>query len=434
MSKFQIILTSVFVVFIIIGVAVFASYKGSQNQDALPPIEVWGTLPANVVSELVQHVNIDLPVAMVVNYTEKKPAQFDKDFVETLARGGGPDAILIPQEMLLRHQDKIVPIPASIVTERSFKDTFVRQAETYIVPNGGGTLALPLTVDPIVMYWNRDMFTNAGLSTYPRFWDEFGNLGKKINVKDENSNIRRSVVALGEMNNLEHAREVLGTLFIQAGNPVTMSSAPGEPIVSALADGSINGVKSSSAALTFFTHFSNPSNPDYSWNRSLQSSKNAFLSGSLATYFGFASELAGIRTKNPNLDFDVAGFPQAPQSAVRATYGTMYGFSIVRSVKDPTSTYTILSNLVTPSALQFLTNETYLPPVRRDLIAVGNKDPYLAIFYDSALISKSWLDPDTQSTTAILQEMVDNVTSGKKTQYDAIQTADDKLNLLIRGI
>ncbi|MCD5396682.1 MAG: hypothetical protein LRZ98_00730 [Candidatus Pacebacteria bacterium] len=41
----------------------------------------------------------------------------------------------------------------------------------------------------------------------------------------------------------------------------------------------------------------------------MPNSRDVFLSGKLATYFGFSSELRGLRLKNPNLNFDIAMVP-----------------------------------------------------------------------------------------------------------------------------
>jgi ABC-type glycerol-3-phosphate transport system substrate-binding protein len=70
-------------------------------------------------------------------------------------------------------------------------------------------------------------------------------------------------------------------------------------------------------------------------------SKSLFLSGSLATYFGFASEYYDLKNKNPNLDFDVAPLPQAKGERRAATYGKMYGFSIVHTTPNPAVTYNV---------------------------------------------------------------------------------------------
>jgi ABC-type glycerol-3-phosphate transport system substrate-binding protein len=432
MSKFQIILTSIFVLFIIIGVVLFATYKGGNNQVSLPKIVVWGTFPESLFSKYVSEINISRPEPLDVEYVQISESNFDKAFIEALARGLGPDAILVSQDLIHKHEDKVVPIPYSVLSQRDFQNTFVEQAELYLKPDG--VMALPFMLDPLVMYWNRDTFTNAGVAVFPYFWDEFSAIGQKINQKDVNSNIRRSVLAFGEFNNISHAREIFGALMLQAGNPVTYRESDGMSIASALGDRGFVGTTSSLPALNFFTKFSDPRNPDYSWNRSLPNSKSFFLSGNLATYVGYASELVDIRQKNPNLDFDVAPLPQARGGKNRATFGSMYGFSIVRSTADANSSYAVLSALLTPASLTKMIELSYLPPVRRDMIASGSSDPYLSIFYDSALISKGWLDTNKAESDRIFQGIVENVTSGRKTPVEALRDGSDEFDISLKNI
>ncbi|MEK7463967.1 MAG: extracellular solute-binding protein [Patescibacteria group bacterium] len=432
MSKFQIILTSIFVLFIIIGVILFATYKGGDSQTTLPSITVWGTFPESLLTKYVTKLNITRPVPLKIEYTQISEVNFDKAFIEALARGLGPDAILVSQDLLHKHEDKVVPIPYSVLSQRDFQNTFVSQAELYL--HSTGVLALPFMLDPLVMYWNRDTFTNAGVAVFPRFWDEFSAIGQRINQKDVNSNVRKTVISLGEFNNLAHAREVLGVLFLQAGNPVTYRESDSLAMASALGSRGYVGLTSSLPALNFFTKFSDPRNPDYSWNRSLPNSKSFFLSGNLATYIGFASELLDIRQKNPNIDFDVAPLPQARGGQNKATFGTMYGFSIVRSSADANSAFAVLSELLTPSSLSEMVTMSYLPPVRRDMIASGSSDPYLSIFYDSALISKGWLDTNKAESYRIFQDIVESVTSGKKNASQALQDGSDELDLSLKDI
>lgn len=424
MSKFQAIVLAIFIICIVAGVALFATYKSQDSGQSLPTITVWGVFPSSIFSPLVQQLNNTRTVSLSVNYIEKSASTFDKDFIEALARGQGPDAILIPQEMMLRHSDKIVPIPYEILTERDFKNTYIQQAEIYLTSQGSA--ALPFTVDPLVMYWNRDLFTNAGIASYPKYWDEFAGVAKKIDLKDVNSNIRRSAIAMGEFANINHAREILGALLLQSGNPVTVRGDGG--VQSALAEG-----QSAATAISFFTQFSNPRNEEYSWNRSLPVAKNWFLSGSLATYFGFSSELFDIREKNPNIDFDVAPFPQIRNGRNRVTYGSMYGLSIVRSSANQAASYAVMQALTAPDALTILGQLSYLPPVRRDMLATGSTDPYQTIFFDSALISRGWLDINTARTTQIFQNMTESITSGRASIDNAIRTAQDEMDLSIQN-
>jgi ABC-type glycerol-3-phosphate transport system substrate-binding protein len=431
MSKFQIILISVFIIFIIAGVVGFATFKGGGTTTELPAITIWGTFPASVFDQYVGKLNVSKSQALKITYTQISEASFDKTFIEALARGKGPDAILVSQDLLHKHEDKVIPIPFTVLSQRDFQNTFIKQAELYLTSNG--SLALPFIVDPLIMYWNRDSFTNAGIAKPPVFWDEFNTLNTKLTQKDVNSNIRKSAIAMGEFNNISHARELLGTLFLQSGNPVAYRNSS-NALVSALGSGTYNGLASSIPALNFFTQFSDPSSQNYSWNRSLPTSRSSFLSGNLATYFGFASEIKDLRDKNPNIDFDAAPLPQARLGKNRATYGLMYGFSIVRSAADANATFSVLNQLLTTDALNEMIVLSYLPPVRRDMLAVGSNDAYMSIFYDSALISKGWLDTNKIESNKIFQKITESVTSGKKPASDALQSGSDEFDILLRNI
>ena len=59
-------------------------------------------------------------------------------------------------------------------------------------------------------------------------------------------------------------------------------------------------------ALLFYTDFTNPSKTSYSWNAALPQSFDAFTSGELAAYLGYASEYNSIISRNPNLRFKSA--------------------------------------------------------------------------------------------------------------------------------
>jgi ABC-type glycerol-3-phosphate transport system substrate-binding protein len=426
MSKFQIIILSIFIIFLVAGVIAFATFKGGTTTTELPAISVWGTFPQDTFDQYVTRINTSLSQQIKITYTYKRPEDFSADFISALARGMGPDAILISADSILLHADKILPIPYSSFPQRDFMDTFIQEGNMYIGQNG--LLGIPFTIDPLVMYWNRETFDAAGIATTPRYWDEFANINKKITVKDDKGNIRKSALALGDFGTITHARELLGALFLQVGNPVTMRDADGW-VVSALKGISTPRV---TPALEFFTKAVDPSNPTYSWNRSMPESKTAFLSGILATYFGFASELSDIRAKNQNISFDVTSLPQLRTGGQKATYGRMFGFSIVRSSLNPGAAYQVISILTAPQFLTELSSARYLPSVRRDIIGQGSDDPYISIFNEAALISKSWLDTDPVQSQALFKNMIENITSGQSNPDEAARDASDQYDVLLQ--
>src|ERR1035437_1039053 len=429
MTKFQVIILGIFIACIIGGAIAFATYKGGQST-TLPSVTIWGTLPTDTIQRYVQAINMARGQQLQINYVQVNPTSFNSTFINVLAKGQGPDIVLLPQDLLSRYTDKVVPIPYNVLPQRTFMNTYVGGTEAYL--GAQGVLAAPILIDPLVMYWNRDLFTNAGLAGYPQYWDLFPGLVSKLTGKDANSNIQKSLIALGEFANVPHAREIFGSLLLQLGNPVTISTSGG--LASTLGNSSsFQGEKSTTQVLNFFTEFADPTSPDYSWNRGLPTADSDFLSGKLAVYLGFASEINSLRSKNPNMNFDAAPLPQVRNGSIKAVYGTIYGLSIVRSSTNPTNAYNIIQILTDPSNLSTLVGLTYLPPARRDMIAGGTTDPYLSIFYNAALITKSWADIDPNQSNAILQAMVQSVTSGSKIVHQAISDADGQYNLSLQS-
>jgi multiple sugar transport system substrate-binding protein len=334
--------------------------------------------------------------------------------------------VLLPQDLILRQADKFALLPYENYSERTFKDSFIEGSEIYMTPSG--IIGLPFSVDPIVMYWNRDIFGSAGVSLPPTSWTELYALAPKIISKDSNGNISRAMVAMGASANVAHAKEVISLLAIQAGTPIVARNAQGR-VESAFARSA--GQVPGEQAINFYTEFSNPSKPAYSWNRSLGLDRDLFLAGKLAMYFGYASEVAAIRAANPNLNFDVASVPQT--ASRKATFGAMTGFAFLKSSPNLAASVSAAALLTTAELQTLWASETNLPPVRRDLLGTTPANAFLAVFYKSALMSRAWLDPYREATSDVFTRLVDNVTSGRYRASEAVSTASSEIDALIRS-
>ncbi len=434
MTKFQAIILGFFIVAIIAGGIAFATYKGSNSQVELPEITIWGTFPQEQFTKYLSQINSVRSSSIKVLYVEHRPETFTQSFVNALALGQGPDVVLLSTDMLLPQLNKLAFVPYTVLPKNTFFTSYIDEARIYLSDNG--VLAIPFTIDPLVMYWNRDVFNSAGIATYPKYWDEFTGsslkpgLVQKLTTRDQNGNIRRSAIALGDFSNINNAREILGSLLFQIGNPVTTVGKEGY-VVSA-----INPYESAkpSSAFQFFSQFADPTNQNYSWNRGMPNDKVAFLSGTLATYFSFATDLADIRNKNINLNFDVAPLPQLRTGGAKAVYGKMFGFSLVRASSKLDGSYQIISILTAPENLKLLSASMYAPSVRREVIAQGSSDPYITIFNDSALVSKTWLDLDLAQSKQIFSNLIQTINSNKKSIDQALKDTSDLYDVALRQV
>ncbi len=423
MSKFQIALTAVFALAIVVGLVIFGASKSASSAQT-SNILVWGTVSPEIFNTVQKNSSLASNKTIQTRYVQKNATTFDTDLVEALADGVGPDLVIMREDSLYKNRNRIFTIPFKSYPEVTFKQNFIEEGEMYLTTDG--VLALPFIVDPMVMYWNRDMFSNNFVSQPPKYWDEMYSLVNKITKKDTQANVLQSTIPLGEWDNITHAKEILSMLLLQAGTPITSRTSTG--VVSVLNSQFTYSVPPSQSALTFYTQFTSPTSPAYTWNRSLPSSFSFFLSGNLATYLGFASEIFSIQQKNANLNFDVTYVPQIRNTDKKIVFGHMYGISIVKQSKQIAGAFAVATALVEPASIHALEGVTNLPPVRRDLLSDTPTDPFRAIFYNSALISHAWIDPDSILSTNTFRDMIQSITSGTRSQEDALSRADIELN------
>jgi len=429
MSTFQLGILIAFMAFIAVAVLLFAGIipgfrtpTGGYGGE----ITLWATIPDSTIRPVIDQINQAHSKEFTLRYVAQNEATYEQILIDALAAGKGPDIFTLPQDLIAKHEDKIFTIPFASISERVFKDTFVEEGELYLTEMG--VIALPLTIDPIVMYWNRDIFSGAGLSTPPMYWDEFLALSPKLTKTDQSRNVLRATIAMGTFENIVNAKDILSLLFLQAGSSIVVRNEQG--FVSTLLERNTANQSPSESALRFYTEFANPSQGIYSWNRALPSSRDMFTRGDLAVYFGFASERNDIAQKNPHLNFDVTIVPQIRDEKVRKTFGRMNGLAIARNsekIQTAFSAAYLMTGKETGDAIAGVLN---LPPARRDLLTLKPADAFGTVFYDSSLIARAWLDPNPKETYTIWKEMIDGVSSGRLKIGEALLSASQQLSSL----
>ncbi len=429
MSKFQIVLTSIFGILIVFAVFTFALYRG--NSATQSQITIWGSFPSQYLSSIINN-ELNRRGDISFTYVEKNEETLGQEFTEALSEGGGPDLLLISQEELWGLKGKLLPIPYTNITERTFRESFAEGGEIFLLPDG--IAALPLSIDPMILYYNRDLLSAQGIAKPIGYWDEIYAASGKLTRRDSAGNIIQSVMALGEASNIGNFKELLSLLFLQAGTDITaMGGSEGRELRSILAVNPGLPISPADAALDFYTQFANPAKNYYSWNRTLTDAQTNFALGESAYYAGFASELPVIRSKSSTLNL---GFSLIPQSRINQrviTYGRIYGLAISRGTKNPDASLEAARRIIARDIAKSLSEFTALPPVRRDLLSSRPKEADASLFYDAALQAHGWLDPNPEGSRAVFKEAVESVTSGRARTSSAINEASRRLETLIKN-
>ena len=425
--NFQLVFLIFFIAAAIFGILVFSGAIpiGSNSQSgALGTVVLWGTVPAEIISTPLQNFN-DTHPTFVVKYVQKSGTTFDHDLLEALASGTGPDMFLMSDNLAYHYANKILAIPYTSYPLSTFKNVFAGAGEVFLTSKG--ILAFPLSVDPLMMYYNRSILDANGIIYPPSTWDDLTSVTPTLTKKDNTGKITASAVALGDFSNINHAKDILATLFMQGGNPIVKEN-----------NGSFSSALNSqignfgpASMLKFYTDFADPNQAVYSWNTSIDNSSDAFSNENLAFYFGFASEIKTFISKNPNENFFIAPMPQIKNATSKLTASRVTGLAISSASKNINTAFTAASLMATSNFASDFASATGVAPVRRDLLAVKGADAYSPIIYNSALYARSWLDPSSADTDNIFSGMINSVLSGSISTSDAIKDADSKLNLLL---
>lgn len=430
MRPFELALVIAFLGLIIVSLAFLSIYKAKPDDDGIPDIgtvTIWGTLPADGIGGLIRAFKEEGDTFKGVTYRQIADDQFDNELVNALADGAGPDIIFVSHERLVALRKRIQPVSYETFPLPDLRTAYLDGAQVFALFDG--LYAYPVAADPLLMYWNKDILTTDGFLEAPKTWESLTNdyLPKLIRRNPDRS-ITRSVVAMGEYDNVQNSFALLSTLVLQAGTMGVVDKDAKQYTIrlNESVDGQTQPLRVSA---DFYTRFSRPNNSLYSWNRSFSSDKDRFLSEELAMYFGYGSEGIEIEQKNPNLNFDVAEVPQGAASTVRRTYANFYGLAALRSSKNLQGASQVMAVLGNQENTEKIATAHHMVPVFKASVAKGSNDIYGRVSYKSAAVAYGWLNPNRPATDGIFKTMTQDLNENRGDQSSVISDVLNRLEL-----
>lgn len=262
----------------------------------------WGVLEdASVFAPIIADFQKKYP-NIKIEYSKQEVSRYRDKLVTRSNNGNGPDIFSFHNTWVPELSGLLLPLSESIVSADDFSKNYYPVAKADLVRNDV-IYGIPLGIDTLNLFTNKDLFQAAGLSA-PDTWIDFVNDARQLTVKDENNNIKTAGAAMGTFGNVTHAPDIVSMLFVQSG--VSLNDIA-------------SNLKAAGDALSFYSSFAKPQGNV--WDDSLDESIKAFASGSLAMYFGYSWDFFAIKSRNPNLAFDVHPVPSLPgQSITIASY------------------------------------------------------------------------------------------------------------------
>jgi len=421
------------------------------EQKLLEPIELtwWGTFddPQNFI-EIIADYRLIHP-NIKINYRKLREEEFEKELLDALAEDRGPDIFSIKNYDLDKWQPKIEPLPATItmayqVTKKSLgikEETLTEIRETNSLTSGkikerfldvvyGDAVreeqiyGLPLSVDTLVMFYNRDLFNNAGLPLPPKTWPELQVFTKKLTYQDNAGNLIQSGTALGTAENIENYTEILSLLMMQNGAQMMR----GDKVFFYNLPSSDNSTYNPGPeALRFYTDFAGISKEVYTWNNSFSNSIDSFVQGKVAIIFGYNYHLPFIEAKRQGkLNYAVAPTPQI-EGRNDVNIANYWLQSVSKKSEYINEAWDFLQFATSQKEVEKYLETTKRPAALRALIENQINSDELTIFAQQLLTSTSWYHgKNYQAVQSAFAEMINSMLAGTEAEK-AAQIAAQKI-------
>ncbi|MDO8492054.1 MAG: extracellular solute-binding protein [bacterium] len=431
MNKAQLIIFGVVGVLVLVVILViFGVIPGLKPSiPAKFTLTVWGFEDNDIWEEAAKKYHIKYPY-ITIEYVQKNHATYESDLLNALATGSGPDIFVLNNTQVTKHKEKILPLPQDALSfhVRDFKNTFFDAASGDLITKDGNILGVPLTVETLALFYNRDFLNSANIVSPPKTWEELVDAVKKLTTYTEVGTIMRSGAALGTSQNVAHSFDILGALFLQSGvEPINRDTE-----LSGLRAERIQfGIQGSAeSVLDFYTSFANSTKRAYAWSSFFPDSLTAFAQGKTALMVGYPSDYPVILEKNPHLNFDVSALPQL-ENIGATTHYAWYDFETVsKQSKHSEDAWNFLLWLSDSANDKAFADALNLPSARRDLVLSRPPKDYLQVFYDQILSSKTWLISDQDKLRPIFNEMIDSVVNKTASVESAVGRANERINNL----
>lgn len=452
---------AIFLVFIFILTSGFGCKAPSAEvtQAAKPiTIKYWRVFEgADAFSEIISKYKALHPYVNI-EYKKFRYEEYEKELLNALAEDRGPDIFSIPSAWIKEYQPKIAPLPdqtlmvysvtrgtikketvqelraSKSLTLKDLKNNFADIVSDDVVMTADGSqkiYGLPLYMDTLAMFYNRDLLNAAGIAEVPKYWNkQFQDAVKNLTRQNSKGNLTQSGVSMGWGENIERSGDILALLMMQNGS---VMGENGVVSFHAIPPGSDRSYNPGLEALRFYTDFSNPAKDVYCWNGDLPNSLDLFARGSLAITFGYAYHLPIIKAMAPKLNFTVAKMLQIEFNSRQVNYANYWVETVSAKSKNVDIAWDFIQFETSVDNVSSYLKATEKPTALRSLISQQLDDEEIGPFAEQVLTAKSWYyGKDSRAAEAAFSEMIDSAAKREKDLSDIITAAASKVQQTMR--
>jgi multiple sugar transport system substrate-binding protein len=425
-----------FLIIILVIVAVATGGNDTRTPPPAPPgpveITIWNLFEDSANVQPILQDYQQLHPETRITYQVKRVEDYEQELLDALAEGRGPDIFVIRSDWLPKYQNKLAPAPDLLFTLREFRETFAPViAGDFLVDSK--IWALPLSIDALGLYVNRDLLADAGIASPPRTWEEVSAAVRKITRRSGTGNFLVSGIALGTQSNINRAVDNLLLLMLQNNTQFYDPESRFTLFDQGVSYPNGEVFYPGRNALEFYTQFANPAKDVYTWNARQAYSIDAFTQGKLGMMLGYAYVREILRAQAPHLAFEIAPVPQISLAGPRTNLSLYWALAVSKQSAHQQTAWDFLKFATTKGELAKLYELHKQPSPRRDMIQQQIADPEIGVFAEGALLSRSVWKPDAQAFEAVFQQMIDQVVLQGSEPFQALSSAAQSVNQLLQA-
>lgn len=408
-----------------------------------------------------QHSNV------TIDFRRFRLEEYENELLNAFAEDRGPDVFLIHHDWTNEYLSKITPMPKTTKTayristggarpkitwelreeptvslldlKNQFVDTVAKDLVRVVnvgtqdaVKNEERAMGVPVGIDTLALYYNKDLLNAANIPTPPQDWGQFTEQVKQLKQIDDEGKLVRTAAGFGTGVNVERSADIITALMMQNG--VVMTDDSGYPTFDRI-PASLSGqveLPPSHRALEFYTDFANEGKDTFTWDYNQINSYDAFIQGRTAFFFGYAYHGDLIRARAPKLNLGITKLPQInPQIPVNIP--NYWYFAVSKKSKAQDLSWSMLTTLAQPEQQKAMLAVARRPASRKALLADQLNDERVGVFASQVLTAKSWYrGKDVQAAERALIQMIDDVVTLKQPMIRAIQFASDAVSQTMR--
>lgn len=426
----------------------------TKPQTAAPvTLTIWGTNDTSkAFTSIIANYKVARPYA-TISYSQVRSEDYLDHLKSAWAQGTGPDIFFVPSDWVGQMSDYAVAAPAQIgvpIVQKGqgfFKSTtqVVQQNQpspsattiqsAYVdavasdVLRDGQLWGLPLSMDTLVMYYNKDLLNNAKIFEPAKTWGELVSQidSNHLSVTDNQGTLVQSAVALGTYDNVPYANTLIKLLMMQNG------------VAEAQPNGSAHLQDSTArAAMDFYLSFANDHKVSYSWNTNQPNALDAFLAGKVVYYFGTLKDRKKIEQSSfkwdvaPMLHLSANGDRDAASGQTRFIDSSQYEVMMVSKASSLLGrskyAWNLLYYMSRDSNVTSYLNATEQLSALKSILIKQKDNASLGIYANQLLTARSWYHGSGgASVDQYLRSLIQSVNSGQATLDDALRLANEQI-------